>query len=159
MRADFVEGLADLDRADAEDLIERLAADHIAQAGLFRHWRIDGQVPPRALPDGSPWRTWIIVGGRGFGKTRAGAEWVLARLREGTADTHIALVVSIEGQIAMITERINHISMHLKTNKKDFSSQRGLMIMVGQRKRLLTYLSKHHLTGYRALIEKLGLRK
>jgi small subunit ribosomal protein S15 len=66
---------------------------------------------------------------------------------------------SIEGQIAMITERINHISMHLKTNRKDFSSQRGLMIMVGQRKRLLTYLSKHDLTGYRALIEKLGLRK
>jgi small subunit ribosomal protein S15 len=66
---------------------------------------------------------------------------------------------SIEGQVAMITERINHISNHLKTNKKDFSSQRGLMIMVGQRKRLLTYLSKHDLTGYRALIEKLGLRK
>ncbi len=66
---------------------------------------------------------------------------------------------SIEGQIAMLTERINHISNHLKTNKKDFSSQRGLMQMVGQRKRLLTYLSKHNLTGYRALIEKLGLRK
>ena len=44
-------------------------------------------------------------------------------------------------------------------NKNDFSSQRGLMMMVGQRKRLLTYLSKHNLTGYRALIEKLGLRK
>jgi small subunit ribosomal protein S15 len=66
---------------------------------------------------------------------------------------------SIEGQVAMITERINHISNHLKTNRKDFSSQRGLMIMVGQRKRLLSYLSKHDLTGYRALIEKLGLRK
>jgi len=66
---------------------------------------------------------------------------------------------SIEGQIAMLTERINHISDHLKGNKKDFSSQRGLMMMVGQRKRLLTYLSKHDLTGYRALIEKLGLRK
>lgn len=66
---------------------------------------------------------------------------------------------SIEGQIAMLTERINHISNHLKLNKKDFSSQRGLMMMVGQRKRLLTYLSKHDLTGYRALIEKLGLRK
>lgn len=66
---------------------------------------------------------------------------------------------SIEGQIAMLTERINHISDHLKSNKKDFSSQRGLMMMVGQRKRLLTYLSKHDLTGYRALIEKLGLRK
>ena len=66
---------------------------------------------------------------------------------------------SIEGQIALLTERINHISNHLKENKKDFSSQRGLMQMVGKRKRLLTYLSKHDLTGYRALIEKLGLRK
>ena len=66
---------------------------------------------------------------------------------------------SIEGQVALLTERINHISNHLKTNKKDFSSQRGLMKMVGQRKRLLTYLSKHDLTGYRGLIEKLGLRK
>ena len=61
---------------------------------------------------------------------------------------------SIEGQVALLTERINHISDHLKTNKKDFSTQRGLMMMVGQRKRLLTYLSKHNLTGYRALIEK-----
>ncbi len=66
---------------------------------------------------------------------------------------------SIEAQVAHLTERINHISSHLKTNKKDFSSQRGLMMMVGQRKRLLSYLSKHNLTGYRALIEKLGLRK
>ncbi len=66
---------------------------------------------------------------------------------------------SIEGQVALLTERINHISDHLKTNRKDFSSQRGLMMMVGQRKRLLTYLSKHDLAGYRSLIEKLGLRK
>ncbi|MFN8243241.1 MAG: 30S ribosomal protein S15 [Ferruginibacter sp.] len=66
---------------------------------------------------------------------------------------------SIEGQIALLTERINHISDHLKSNKKDFSTQRGLMMMVGKRKRLLTYLSKHDLSGYRALIEKLGLRK
>lgn len=66
---------------------------------------------------------------------------------------------SIEGQIALLTERINSISAHLKINKKDFSSQRGLMMMVGQRKRLLSYLSKHDLAGYRSLIEKLGLRK
>ena len=59
----------------------------------------------------------------------------------------------------MLTERINHISNHLKTNKKDFSSQRGLMQMVGRRKRLLQYLSRTNLTGYRALIEKLGIRK
>ncbi len=66
---------------------------------------------------------------------------------------------SIEAQVALLTEKINHISGHLKENKKDFNTQRGLMQMVGKRKSLLTYLSKHNLTGYRALIEKLGLRK
>lgn len=66
---------------------------------------------------------------------------------------------SIEGQIALITERINHISQHLQNNKKDFGTHRGLMQLVGQRKRLLTYMSKHNLTGYRQLIEKLGIRK
>ena len=66
---------------------------------------------------------------------------------------------SIEGQVALLTERILDISKHLQSNKKDFSTQRGLMKMVGQRKRLLTYLQKHDLTGYRGLIEKLGLRK
>jgi small subunit ribosomal protein S15 len=66
---------------------------------------------------------------------------------------------SIEGQIALLTERINDISQHLSTNKKDFSTQKGLMHLVGQRKSLLTYLSKNDLTGYRQLIEKLGIRK
>ncbi len=66
---------------------------------------------------------------------------------------------SIEGQIAMLTERINHISKHLKQNKKDFSTQRGLMKSVGRRKRLLQYLSRTNLTSYRSLIEKLGIRK
>lgn len=66
---------------------------------------------------------------------------------------------SVEGQVALLTERINRISEHLQKNKKDFATHRGLMKMVGQRKRLLTYLSKHNLQGYRALIEKLGLRK
>ena len=66
---------------------------------------------------------------------------------------------SIEGQIALVTERINRISEHLQKNNKDFSTLRGLMKLVGQRKRLLTYLSKHNLQGYRSLIEKLGLRK
>lgn len=66
---------------------------------------------------------------------------------------------SIEGQIALLTERINSISDHLRKNQKDFSTQRGLMKMVGQRKRLLNYLSKNDLQGYRQLIEKLGIRK
>ena len=66
---------------------------------------------------------------------------------------------SIEGQIALLTERINRISEHLQENKQDHSTHRGLMKLVGQRKRLLTYLSKQDLQGYRTLIEKLGLRK
>jgi small subunit ribosomal protein S15 len=66
---------------------------------------------------------------------------------------------SIEGQIALLTERISQISGHLQQNKKDFSTHRGLMQLVGKRKRLLNYMQKHNLTGYRALIEKLGLRK
>jgi small subunit ribosomal protein S15 len=66
---------------------------------------------------------------------------------------------SIEGQIALLTERISQISQHLQANKKDFSTHRGLMQLVGKRKSLLIYLQKHNLSGYRALIEKLGLRK
>jgi small subunit ribosomal protein S15 len=66
---------------------------------------------------------------------------------------------SIEGQIALLTERIAQISGHLQGNKKDFSTHRGLMQLVGKRKRLLNYLQKHNLTGYRQLIEKLGIRK
>ena len=66
---------------------------------------------------------------------------------------------SIEDQIAQMTERINHISNHLKQNKKDFSTHRGLMQLVGRRRRLLQYMSRTNLTGYRQLIEKLGLRK
>ena len=66
---------------------------------------------------------------------------------------------STEGQIALLTERISQISGHLQVNKKDFSTHRGLMQLVGKRKRLLNYLQTQDLTGYRRLIEKLGLRK
>ena len=66
---------------------------------------------------------------------------------------------SVEGQIAVLTERISGISKHLQSNKKDFSTNRGLLQLVGKRKRLLSYMQKHNLQGYRALIEKLGLRK
>ena len=66
---------------------------------------------------------------------------------------------SVEGQIALLTERIAQISNHLQDNKKDFSTHRGLMQLVGKRKRLLNYLQKHDLNGYRQLIEKLGIRK
>lgn len=66
---------------------------------------------------------------------------------------------STEAQIALLTDRISQISSHLQQNKKDFSTHRGLMKIVGERKSLLTYLQKTNLSGYRQLIEKLGIRK
>jgi len=66
---------------------------------------------------------------------------------------------SPEVQIAMLTERINHLNEHLKLNKKDHHSRHGLFKMVGQRRRLLNYLTKTDISRYRAIVEKLGLRK
>ncbi|HET9000006.1 MAG TPA: 30S ribosomal protein S15 [bacterium] len=62
-------------------------------------------------------------------------------------------------QIARLTERINHLSDHLKVHKNDFHSRRGLLRMVGQRRRLLTYLNTHELERYRAIVDRLGLRR
>ena len=66
---------------------------------------------------------------------------------------------SPEGQIAILTARIAELTEHLKSNMKDHHSRRGLLKMVGQRRGLLNYLKKTDLEGYRALIEKLGIRK
>ena len=66
---------------------------------------------------------------------------------------------SIEGQVALLTLSIKEISDHLKTHKKDHSTRRALLKMVGQRKRLLKYLAKRDINGYRELIKKLGIRK
>ena len=66
---------------------------------------------------------------------------------------------SPEVQIAILTDRINSLTEHMKKNPKDFHSQRGLSKMVGQRKNLLAYLQKKDIERYRALIKKLGLRK
>ena len=62
-------------------------------------------------------------------------------------------------QVALLTERINVLTEHLKENKKDHHSRRGLLKMVGKRRGLLDYLKKNDLEGYRALIAKLGIRK
>ena len=66
---------------------------------------------------------------------------------------------SPEVQIAILTARIAELTEHLKVNPKDHHSRRGLLMMVGQRRGLLAYLKKSDLEGYRALIEKLGIRK
>ena len=71
----------------------------------------------------------------------------------GEKDTGSAVV-----QIALLTERIRELTEHLNQHKKDFSSQRGLRKMVGQRRRLLKYVKRHDLAGYKALIERLGIR-
>jgi len=66
---------------------------------------------------------------------------------------------STEGQIALLTARINHLTTHLKENHKDHSSRRGLLKMVGQRRRLLNYLRDNEIVKYRELIKELGIRK
>lgn len=66
---------------------------------------------------------------------------------------------STEVQVAILTERINYLTGHLKTHKKDHHSRLGLLKMVGKRRRLLNYMIKKDLEGYRALIVKLGIRK
>lgn len=66
---------------------------------------------------------------------------------------------SPEVQVALLTERINHLTEHSKVHKKDHHSRRGLLKLVGQRRRMLDYLKKKDLQGYRDLISKLGLRR
>ena len=66
---------------------------------------------------------------------------------------------STQVQIALLTDRINNLAEHFKTHKKDFHSRRGLLALVGRRRKLLAYLKKIDLKGYQKLIEKLNLRK
>ena len=66
---------------------------------------------------------------------------------------------SPEVQVAILTERINNLSGHMQSNKKDFSSRRGLLKMVATRRKLLDYLKRKNEKSYQALIEKLGIRR
>ncbi len=65
---------------------------------------------------------------------------------------------SVEVQIALLSQKISELTEHLKTNQKDFATKRGLLMMVGRRKRLLSYMKSRDLDGYRELIKKLGIR-
>ena len=73
--------------------------------------------------------------------------------------THEGDTGSPEVQIAVLTRRINDLTEHLKEHKKDHHSRRGLLKMVGHRRNLLNYLMKKDINRYRAIVEKLGLRK
>ena len=66
---------------------------------------------------------------------------------------------SAEGQIALFTHRINHLTGHLKNNHKDFNTERSLVKLVGKRRSLLDYLMKKDILRYRAIVKELGLRK
>jgi small subunit ribosomal protein S15 len=76
------------------------------------------------------------------------------RFGQGPEDTG-----STEVQIAMLTERINHLTEHLRTHRKDHHSRRGLLMLVGKRRRFLNYLQRNNLERYRELIKELGLRR
>ena len=79
---------------------------------------------------------------------------IIAKYQKHEGDTG-----SPEVQIAILTDRINNVNEHLKSNKKDNHSRRGLLKMVGKRRRLLRYLQDNDIERYRAIIAKLGLRK
>jgi small subunit ribosomal protein S15 len=66
---------------------------------------------------------------------------------------------SAEVQIALLTDRIRHLTEHMKVHKKDFHTQRGLLMLVGRRRRMLDYLRRNDVERYRALIAKLGIRR
>lgn len=79
---------------------------------------------------------------------------IIEQFKQSEGDTG-----SPEVQIALLTARINQLTEHLKVHKKDHHSRRGLLIMVGQRRRLLNYLSNKNIDKYREMIAKLGLRR
>jgi small subunit ribosomal protein S15 len=79
---------------------------------------------------------------------------IIAQFGENAQDTGSTRV-----QVALLTERINDLTEHLRAHRKDHHSRRGLLMLVGQRRRLLNYLAKNDLEAYRSLIAELGLRR
>ena len=86
--------------------------------------------------------------------TQEATQEVISKHGQNDADTG-----STEVQIAMLTRRINELTEHLRTHPKDHYSRRGLLKLVGRRRRFLDYLQRKDLEGYRALIKELGLRR
>ncbi len=79
---------------------------------------------------------------------------IIAKFKQSENDTG-----SVQVQVALLTERINHLTEHLKTNKKDNHSRRGLLMMVGKRKGFLQYLKERDIEAYRKLIKELNIRE
>ena len=89
-----------------------------------------------------------------MGLTKEVKENIVRQHGTSTTDTG-----STKVQVALLTQRINDLTEHLRTHPKDHYSRRGLLKLVGRRRRFLNYLQKHDLEGYRALIKELGLRR
>ncbi len=109
------------------------------------------QFPERALHDPGEKLEFIVLLIRNYMEAKAKTidDFKLHERDTGSADV----------QIALLTQRINHLTEHLQRNKKDHSSRRGLLMMVGQRRRLLDYLHNTDVTRYQAVTRKLKLRK
>ena len=86
--------------------------------------------------------------------TQAAKHDIVTKFGKSDGDTG-----STEVQVALLTARINHLTEHLREHRKDHHSRRGLLMLVGQRRRLLRYMQKKDLDGYRNLIRELGLRR
>ncbi len=86
--------------------------------------------------------------------TKEQKEELFAKHGKGKNDTG-----SAEGQIAIFTQRIEHLTEHLKKNRKDYNTERSLVMLVGKRRALLDYLTKKDVLRYRAIIKELGIRK
>ena len=85
--------------------------------------------------------------------TKARKQELIDRFGAGSADTG-----RTEVQVALLTERINYLNEHFRSHKKDHHSRRGLLKMVGKRRRLLNYMKRTDVDGYRAIVQQLGLR-
>jgi len=116
-------------------------------------------------PEREPVLEWLKVQERRGKSARRRARDLLAVDREkkesliSTHSLHKADTGSPEVQVALLTERINRLTEHLKLHQHDHHSRRGLLKMVGQRRRQLTYLNQQDVQRYRSIISKLGLRK
>jgi small subunit ribosomal protein S15 len=106
--------------------------------------------PAEAVPDFRP----MLVPSLPMSLTKEAKQEIVDRHGRDGKDTGSAPV-----QIALLTQRINELTEHLRTHKQDHHSRRGLLKLVGQRRRLLNYLQRNDLEGYRALIKELGLRR
>src|SRR5215468_1361660 len=116
------------------------------------------RLAPRFLfsRDAAPWAEPEVANRkeRALALTKEAKQEIITKHGRSEADTG-----SPQVQIAMLTQRINELTEHLRTHKHDHYSRRGLLKLVGRRRRFLNYLQKHDLEGYRALIKELGLRR